>query len=801
MSQSHTQPDDNILISTSLPQPKKIASQIKKIIDLELNIQQIMVQNPFERLVPFNIWFHHPAYRIIDYFENNQHIRTRSYDKKLLTPVVRFDNLIMSPLNKFHSELSLYQPFYPETFYSMYEFLFKGSYQMSNVLSISKENKLGSLEAMMFFAEKNGTDFRLAEPIYTAWLAGGESHDIFTGEYECLTPKINYLNQAYKVNFIKSTSELYKQKFDFIHIDSYHVFDSIVNWAEEELDLHSMLFYFIKSMSYLKSSGSIGIKLKLIGKESWIHLLNIANRFFSSHTFFRSSITHPFNSEVYLYLSGFIPNKKFNFAELFFTTLYRLKIHKLFYLNKSKTQNKMITKYLKIQDEWLDIISDTIERIKNEGTPDFKTVCSEWLQKVKLDRIGQLGPDANLEMVLLELPNTSTSLKIKMVPHHTLYTNKNYQKLIEYKSKLNCHKRVMDTKPSRIFMENKYQLSKDNKLLTWEELRNRLCPYGKIKVMLDRKYQLEIVTNAWIKLYEILIHVPDILPSAQKSVKTFHICDAPGAFISAMNYYVQKHTKIKNWVWYAQTLYLKSEPGDRSKENAMDLYNLIKLYPEKWLFGNKTDNSGDITHSAVIKFYESYVLLEDISFMTADAGIHQNPNEINNQEANQAKITMGQVICIMACLMKGGNAILKIFLPLSEPLSISMIYLLTHVFESVSMIKPPASHDCNSEIYIVLKNYKKIKKSVLNVLYDLLDDPKVDSKTLLFEKIDPVFWKSLTHNVVCLVDKQMQALSKNYYFYHHYDKIFETNQVINDYIDKWFESNDITPQTNKLLQD
>src|SRR6202034_4489910 len=105
-------------------------------------------------------------------------------------------------------------------------------------------------------------------------------------------------------------------------------------------------------------------------------------------------------------------------------------------------------------------------------------------------------------------------------------------------------------------------------------------------------------------------------------------------------------------------------------------------------------------------------------FMTADGGLYCSPNNLNEQEAYLAKINMGQIVCIFACLSVGKAAVFKTFLPISEPLTISMMYLVTHLFESVSMMKPVSSHSYNSEIYIVAKGYKGINQSVLNILLD-----------------------------------------------------------------------------------
>src|SRR5271154_806608 len=88
----------------------------------DTNVIKIMKHNPLETLVPFNLWWNHPMYRIVDEHENNQHLRCRYFKNALLTPLIGKSSYL-NHLKSFLENLSLYQPFYPETFYMMWEFL------------------------------------------------------------------------------------------------------------------------------------------------------------------------------------------------------------------------------------------------------------------------------------------------------------------------------------------------------------------------------------------------------------------------------------------------------------------------------------------------------------------------------------------------------------------------------------------------------------------------------------------------------------------------------------------------------
>ncbi|RYE16702.1 MAG: hypothetical protein EOP45_17030, partial [Sphingobacteriaceae bacterium] len=269
-------------------------------------------------------------------------------------------------------------------------------------------------------------------------------------------------------------------------------------------------------------------------------------------------------------------------------------------------------------------------------------------------------------------------------------------------------------------------------------------------------------------MYEILDQFGDIVLSS--SLNSFHICEAPGAFISALNHYIDSTDKNTKWSWFAQTLV---PSVDLSKNNFAldDHYGLINHYNDKWLFGKDLDQSGDITHSCIIKYYATNKKLKNINFMTADAGLYCEPESFNEQEIHLSKINMGQILCILSCLAEGGSAIIKTFLPISEPLTISLIYILVNSFSEAYFVKPRCSNPDNSEIYLVLSKYKKICQTTLDMLYEMLDDKNVTHNSLLFVDFPESFKKSFSEIITNLVTRQIEALDKSYYQYYNYHKI------------------------------
>lgn len=71
----------------------------------------------------------------------------------------------------------------------------------------------------------------------------------------------------------------------------------------------------------------------------------------------------------------------------------------------------------------------------------------------------------------------------------------------------------------------------------WHEHTGMINKASNVIHYIRKHVHPEILTQAWCKFYEILSCF-DILPAHEANIKTLHLCEAPGAFISALNYYL-----------------------------------------------------------------------------------------------------------------------------------------------------------------------------------------------------------------------------------------------------------------------
>lgn len=775
----------NIFNKKSRPANSLINTEISKITSKIGNddIINIMMQNPYEKMNPMNLWFYDDNYRIIDAFENEQNMRIRYYKNLMLTPLLTKQVPNLQHL-KFLNMLSMYQPFYPETFFQTWEIL-QTKYlnnKVTNFLHIGRENSSGTMEAIMLYQEKYNQKYLNNK--YHYWYAGKEIYDIHTDSYNLMKPVINYLGQTYPIKFMETTTHL--EKYDFVSIDCIHLFSSLFKWKEEEFDLHANLFYVLFISKFLKPGGSILLKTNLLCSDGWFVLMKVISNLFTEHIWIRSTLTNPLNSEVFLLVSN--PRNQNLLNSVYYTilkNLYKNKMYYNFHINESRDlTNKIVSNFTKCSQQWFQNLTTHMNHYPQSMCNDKK--INNWCIKYELPNIMSLGNyfDNKLMCDSVRYVPTHVSCVLTLGSVDDLLESNDYKKLLNKKMTLNFHKRVMDSKPSQIFT-SKYEKNPSNELITWENLMDRMDQSKNLKYTLKTDFNAEMVTNAWIKMYELMDRLLAIynLPY----INTFHLCEAPGAFISSINHHTYSN-KYTNWTWYAQTL----KPGDNTALD--DHFGLIAYDPTKWLFGPESDNSGDITHSKVIRYYSEYFSLKKINFMTADAGLHCDPQKINEQESYLAKINMGQIIAILACLEKRGTAVFKTFLPLTEPLNISMIYLTSQLFASVQFIKPEASNSDNSEVYVILDGYKGIDSEILDVLYTMLDDPEINSGTLLFNDISKIFLKKYSDCIIPFIDRQIHSLQKSYYYYYHYEQLPNTDHSV---IYNWFNKHKVLPLNNE----
>lgn len=126
----------------------------------------------------------------------------------------------------------------------------------------------------------------------------------------------------------------------------------------------------------------------------------------------------------------------------------------------------------------------------------------------------------------------------------------------------------------------------------WSMHTKRRNLFGKVKAYLKFVIKSELPTQSWGKMYEI-IQKFELIPRDATYLNTFHISEAPGAFICALNHYLKTKQPCE-WTWRATSMNPFYEGNDIDKL-IMDDRFIIHTF-NNWCFGDSY--SGDIFESA-----------------------------------------------------------------------------------------------------------------------------------------------------------------------------------------------------------
>jgi len=232
----------------------------------------------------------------------------------------------------------------------------------------------------------------------------------------------------------------------------------------------------------------------------------------------------------------------------------------------------------------------------------------------------------------------------------------------------------------------------------YNQITRFIDPFGHFrKVMQPRVFPVKAMTNAWLKCWEI-INEFNLLP-LQGHSNVFCNAEFPGAFIYAIHHYIQTKTK-STYDWYANSLY----PSDDGNSILGDEFGLYARYKEKWLMTNEKDNNGDVTNPTIIQRIQDKCG-HSIDLYTSDIGIGLDYSTFEKQEQIEALLQLGQLLCGLSTLRKGGHLVCKQFMFFS-PFSMSMMYLASECFDEFTIFKPQTSRPANSEMYIIGKGFK-----------------------------------------------------------------------------------------------
>ena len=259
----------------------------------------------------------------------------------------------------------------------------------------------------------------------------------------------------------------------------------------------------------------------------------------------------------------------------------------------------------------------------------------------------------------------------------------------------------------------------DCRLEQWDKYKKYTNPHEYIHTTIPNTKQaistLKPISRSFFKMIEICktLFLLDILPS--DSCKSFHLAEGPGGFIEALAY-MRKNPADK---YYGMTLIddtNQNVPGWRkSKHFLLNNPNVI--------IETGIERNGDLTRPENLRYcYDTYK--EQMDIITGDGGFDFS-FQYPHQEQISTKLILCQIAFAIAMQKPGGTFILKVYDTFTR-ISLDFLYLLSNLYNEVSIIKPFTSRFANSEKYLVCKGFRNINTlETVKIFYRILstDEP------------------------------------------------------------------------------
>ena len=426
--------------------------------------------------------------------------------------------------------------------------------------------------------------------------------------------------------------------------------------------------------------------------------------------------------------------------------------------------------------------SVTIKELNTMNTNNAQLSGALISEKVKEPKIGPASFNKLTQPLFLQwlLPQTEANTLAGLVPLNQLDGTSNVppvdteQPWRDMTARLNAAKKLLDPIPKEKFLA----------------INQTLDLYRNLRRTMQQKYHMFDATNASLKMYELLmrLNLVDCLTLEDNTLNSFSNAELPGAFLIAINYYMQSKCSGKGFNWVASS-YLPAAAAKMGNITILeDKFKLYAMNRNRWFMGPRPnalpdgfdDITGDVTDpntviSLGIGVKSRFANTAGAVLYTSDAGIDVT-GDYAGQEENTSAINYGQIISGLLSLAPGGNFVTKQY-TFFTPFSRSLIALVAGFFDETYITKPATSRPGNSEIYLVGKGFKGLSTELTEALSE---------RSELFQTlgVNPTTLGSLvTPDILAQVDPMLFTVAEEFFMNIQIKFIEEYLEVFNNHMD------------------
>jgi hypothetical protein len=747
--------------------------------------------------------------------------------------------LINELLNENNISILQYQPFL-SYFVETYEEIVKFHLiEKNKLISILEITNLPNVFEACYYYEKNKKN-NINRSSYTVDLFLKYSNNFFLEKKE---EYLEYYNQYIKNIKINEITTYFTDDMFINIIPSYDLIftnieyrPSYINIGMHDISNFNLYIYQLYySLLRLNIGGHLVFPVLQIRNKKMADLVLLISSYFTSYELFISEIHNKYKlSTVFVIYKSLIINKFDMLKDIFYQSFkedntgikYKFSINindDFIYDKKFLVPSEYIDNNYKYTDSLLntDVDNPIYDKIKTYNKKMY------FLKSLYLESINNY-----MEMNNKEKEEYIKNLKKEQLINALLYAKKYGFKTIpfekgEFKSdfgnliikdmfsayngysyKFSRHD-LVDEKfdklidiPKKRFLKLKTQLEMADYTIDtrnihdWDNLKKVVRFYRPtdtakhLKTIIEKKFNQKSISQAWVKMYEIIVKY-DLIKNKDNTYKTFHLCEAPGNFISATNHYIKTQTNIENFDWYAQTLnpFISVNKLRAFKDD----FNYIRNYSNRWKFGY--NDSGDIMDIENIKWYRKFTLDRNVDLITSDCGIPENFGF-----DSVIKLHCAQLIFILYNLPDKSSCVAKMKIPIIYSLQVELYYKYYQSFDKLYFYKGN-QNPSSKEFYLVGIGYNR---SVL--------EKELDSLLQVFKNYDTEYDKDRTfpESFIFQLEKIYGVLVDNYifnferklYYVDNYKNIDKSHfdlldKIITKKNDEWIADNNLVPIKDK----